>query len=619
MFVLGTAGHVDHGKSALIYALTGIDPDRLKEEKERGMTIDLGFAWLKLPSGREIGIVDVPGHEKLVKNMLAGVGGIDLALLVIAADEGVMPQTREHLAILDLLKIERGIAIITKKDLVDEEWLELVILEVEELLKASSLAEAPILAVSALTGEGLPDLVSAIDKLLDTTSPKKDIGRPRLPIDRVFTIAGSGTVVTGTLVDGSLSQGQEVEILPQRLTARIRGLQMHKHKIDVARPGSRVAVNLTGIATSELKRGDVITNPGWLLPTRAIDARLRLLASAPRPSPHNAMVSFHTGTSEAVGKVRLLDKEKLNPGEIAWVQFVLDRPIVVARGDGFIIRSPNETLGGGEIVDPHPRRHRRFHLGTIESLEALGKGTPEGILQAILETKGPTEMSELLAQSSFSSSQTGAAVKTLASEKRLVILESKEGRSFLFSTSHWECLKKKAIKILEDYHYQFPLRLGMPKEDFRSKLGIPHPFFASLLQQVSLDGLLIEEGRTVRLPSHQVQLTQEQEATVKAYLKSLQENPYSPPTEPGLDQELLNLLIEQGRVVQVGENVVFSALVYKEMLEKIIEYLKSHGQISVGEVRDMFQSSRKYVLPLLCHLDSQKITRRVGDLRILAR
>jgi len=309
MFVLGTAGHIDHGKSVLVQALTGIDPDRLREEKERGMTIDLGFAWLKLPSGREVGIVDVPGHERFIKNMLAGVGGIDLALLIVAANEGVMPQTKEHLAILDLLGVKRGTVVITKKDLVDEEWLSLVTMEVEELIKPTTLSEAPIVTISALTGEGLPSLISAIDELLSSTEPRRDIGRPRLSIDRVFTISGSGTVVTGTLIDGSLSRGQEVEILPPSLKTRLRGLQTHKARIDTASPGSRVATNLTGVATLQLKRGDVLTNPGWLVPTTMLDAKLRLLPYLRRPLRHNATVSFHTGTAEAMAKVRMLDKE----------------------------------------------------------------------------------------------------------------------------------------------------------------------------------------------------------------------------------------------------------------------------------------------------------------------
>ena len=324
MFVLGTAGHIDHGKSVLVHALTGIDPDRLREEKERGMTIDLGFAWLKLPGGREVGIVDVPGHERFVKNMLAGVGGIDLALFIIAANEGVMPQTREHLAILDLLEIQKGIVVITKKDLVDEELLTLVRMEIEELVSNTTLSQAPIVAVSALTGEGLPELVSKIDELLGSVEPRRELGRPRLSIDRVFTIAGSGTVVTGTLIDGSLSVGQEVEIMPAGLKSRLRGLQTHKARIDTATPGSRVAANLVGVTTAQLQRGDVLTRPGWLIPTTMLTVKLHLLPYLHRTLRHSATVSFHTGAVETMAKVRLLEGDGLQPGKSTWAQLLLD-------------------------------------------------------------------------------------------------------------------------------------------------------------------------------------------------------------------------------------------------------------------------------------------------------
>src|SRR6266542_3134206 len=314
MYTVGTAGHVDHGKSTLIEALTGIDPDRLREEKERGMTIDLGFAWLTLPSGREISIVDVPGHERFIKNMLAGVGGIDAALLVVAADEGVMPQTREHLDILTLLGIERGLVALTKKDLVDPEWLELVSDETAEALKTTSLASAKIVPVSALGGDGLPDLLSALDALLEQTAPKRDVGRPRLPVDRVFSLGGFGTVVTGTLLDGSLKLGQELEILPSGLKTRARGLQSHKEKVELAPPGRRVAINLGGVSTEEVQRGDVVAAPGALNATSAVDVRLRLLPDAPRPLANATSIGFHTGTAEAVGKVTLLDRDARKPG-----------------------------------------------------------------------------------------------------------------------------------------------------------------------------------------------------------------------------------------------------------------------------------------------------------------
>ncbi|OGO18191.1 MAG: selenocysteine-specific translation elongation factor, partial [Chloroflexi bacterium RBG_16_50_11] len=386
MFVLGTAGHIDHGKSLLVQALTGIDPDRLREEKERGMTIDLGFAWLKLPSGREVGIVDVPGHERFVKNMLAGVGGIDLALLIVAANEGIMPQTKEHLAILDLIGVKRGVVVITKKDLVDGEMLALVRMELEELIAATTIAGSPIVAVSSVTSEGIPELLSAIDKQLDKTEPKKDTGRPRLPIDRIFTMAGSGTVVTGTLIDGTLSVGQEVEIVPSGLKSRLRALQTHKAKVDIASPGSRVAANLVGIETGQLTRGDVVTRPGSLLPSALVTVNLKLISYIKRPLMHGAEVSFHTLAAETMAKVRLLESEELKPGESTWAQLMLERPLAVIKGDRYIIRSPMETLGGGGIVDARAKRLRRFRPDVIQNLKAREGGTTEEIIMALLET-----------------------------------------------------------------------------------------------------------------------------------------------------------------------------------------------------------------------------------------
>ena len=615
MFVLGTAGHIDHGKSVLVHALTGIDPDRLREEKERGMTIDLGFAWLKLPSGREVGIVDVPGHERFIKNMLAGVGGIDLALLIVAANEGVMPQTKEHLAILDLLEVKKGLVVIAKKDLVDEEWLKLVTLEVEELIKPTTLSEASIVAVSALTGEGLPDLISAIDELLSSTEPRRDIGRPRLPIDRVFTISGSGTVVTGTLIDGSLSRGQEVEILPPGLKSRLRGLQTHKARIDTASPGSRVAANLTGVATSQLKRGDVLTNPGWLIPTTMLDAKLRLLPYLRRPLRHNATVSFHTGTAEAMAKVRMLDKEELKPGEAGLAQLTLDKPVAMVKDDRFIIRSPMETLGGGKIIDPHARRHRRFRPAIIQSLEAKESGTAQEVIMATLETRQRLEQAALLAQCELPASEAQPAIEDLIQQEKVVGIGQGE-HQLLFTVPGWERLVEKAVATVQDYHRRFLVRPGMPKVELESKLKLT-THSAGVLQRLFGEGVLVEEGAAVRLPSHRIHLTEEQQAKMDAFLRSLAQNPYAPPSNLIPKPDLLNLLIEQGQVVKASDSVIFAASAYDEMVKRVTDYIKEHGKVTLAEVRDLFGTSRKYAQALLEYLDEKKITRRIGDERVL--
>lgn len=619
MFVIGTAGHVDHGKSALVRALTGIDPDRLQEEKERGMTIDLGFAWLKLPGGQEVSIVDVPGHERFIKNMLAGVGAIDLALLVVAADEGVMPQTREHLDILDLLRVKNGIIVITKKDLVDEEWLELVRADLDEAVKGTSLASSPLVVTSSVTGEGLPELVATIEQRLKEITPKKDIGRPRLPIDRVFTIAGFGTVVTGTLIDGRFTLGQEVEILPSKLRSRIRGLQTHKRKVEVAVPGSRVAVNLTGLATFDLARGDVVTIPGWLKATIAVDAKLRLLSEAPDPVAHNATVTFHSGTSEVVARVRLLEKAEMAPGETSWVQLHFARPVAVVKGDLFILRSSKGTIGGGEVVDPYAKRHRRFHAATIERLNTMEKGDPEEIFIKVLEMAEPSELGKIVQRSGLQQEVARRAAETLARGGRIVVLGSKtlQSNTFLFSRRGWQDLTDAAKEATLAYHQQFPLRAGMPKEELKSRLKLSPRAFSEALALLVGEGVLVEEGASVRLPKFQVRLTSAQQATVEAFLKSLAREPYSPPSDSMPEPELLNLLIEQDKVVKVSDNVVFSAEAYHDMVNKIVAHIKTQGKITVAEVRDMFNTSRKYALGLMEYLDSEKITRRVGDERFL--
>jgi len=615
MFVLGTAGHIDHGKSVLVHALTGIDPDRLREEKERGMTIDLGFAWLKLPSSQEVGIIDVPGHEHFIKNMVAGVGGIDLALLIVAANEGVMPQTREHLAILDLLGIKRGIVVITKKDIVDDEWLSLVKAEVDELLTPTSLSRAPVVAVSAVTGEGLSDLVLAIDRLLSSTEPRKDIGRPRLPIDRVFTIAGSGTIVTGTLIDGSLTVGQEVEMVPPSLRSRVRGLQTHKARLSTAIPGSRVAANLVSVAKSQLQRGDVLTKPGWLKPTMILTVQLRLLPYLHRPLPHNITVSFHTGATETMAKVRLLEKEQLKPGETTWAQLSLSKPVAVVKGDHFIIRSPMETLGGGEVVESHARRYRRFRPAIIQSLRVKEQGTAEEVIMAILETKQPLVLPALLAQCELPASEVQPVIESLIQRGKVVRIGQEE-RCLLLTISGWECLTKKVAAALQDYHRGFPTRSGMPKAELSSRLKIK-THSSAILHRLRDEGVVIEDGAAVRLPTHRVQLTQAQQAKIDAFLQALDRNPYAPPSDLIPEPDLLNLLIEHHQVVKISDGIVFSTSAYNEMVERVTSHLKTHGRVTLAEVRDMFKTSRKYTLALLEHFDRAKITRRVGDDRFL--
>lgn len=635
MYVIGTAGHVDHGKSTLIHALTGIDPDRLQEEKERGMTIDLGFAWLKLPSGQEISIVDVPGHERFIKNMLAGVGGIDVALLVVAADEGPMPQTEEHLAILDLLGISRGVVAITKADLVDEEWLELVEAEIEDRLAATSLAGSPLIPVSSTTGQGIDRLVAALDGLLSAVPPKRDVGKPRVPVDRVFTMAGFGTVITGTLIDGELRAGQEVEILPQGRKSRIRGIQSHKKKVEATPPGSRVAVNLASVNTEEIQRGDVITLPGWLRPTRVVDVKLRAIKAAPKALEHGDVLTFHTGAAEAVAKLALLDQEKLEPGQSGWAQLRLSDPVALARGDQFIVRipSPSVTVGGGVIVDSHPKRHRRFQEQVARSLSTMEKGTPEEIVLQQLPPAAPMELQALVRRTGLPQEQVRQAVASLLGSGAALLLDGSRGdapptaalnsQSLLISAGSWAALRQRIESILATFHGEYPLRKGMPREEVRSRSGLDARAFSRVEARLLSEGAVSQDGPLMMKTGHAVRFSDAQQQGIEGLLASLRHAGISPPASAellarhALAPEVLAALMDQGRVVELTPGIVLEKGVYLELVETIATMIREQGPITVGAVRDRFDTSRKYALAILEHLDDKRVTRRVGDERVL--
>lgn len=627
MHVVGTAGHVDHGKSTLVHALTGINPDRLREEQEREMTIDLGFAWLTLPNGEQVGIVDVPGHRDFIENMLAGVGGIDAAIFVIAADEGVMPQTREHLAILDLLRIPGGVVALTKVDLIDDpDWLELVQADVEEILRGTVLEGAPIVPVSARTGQGLKELVAALQDVLARTPPRPDRGRPRLWVDRVFTVGGFGTVVTGTLVDGHLEIGQEVEILPRGLRARIRGLQTHKTKIQRAVPGSRVAINLTGVAKQDLARGDLVTIPGWLRPTTLTDVRLDLLPDAPFPLKHNTQVKFFCGSAETLARVRLLGTEALSPGESGWAQLELEDPLPLIRGDRFIVRipSPAVTVGGGEVVDPHPgRKHRRFRPEVIARLETLARGTPAEVLLQTLERQGPMTVRELVEATALGEAAQDALSELLATGDAVVLdsLSDLAPTRFVASRAWWAATASRAREELAAYHARYPLRPGMGREGLRSALRMDPRVFNGWIARAAAEGLLVDEAATVRLPEHEVRFSPQQQQAVDDLLARFRAAPYTTPSVKEaaalVGEEVLGVLLARGDLVQVSPEVLFLRETYEEMVARIRSHIREHGSITLAQVRDLFQTSRKYAQALLEYLDSVGVTRRVGDERVL--
>lgn len=642
MRVVGTAGHVDHGKSTLVRALTGINPDRLKEEQDREMTIDLGFAWLTLPSGERVGIVDVPGHKDFIKNMLAGVGGVDAALFVVAADEGVMPQTREHLAILDLLRVRGGVVAMTKLDAVqDHDWLDLVEADLLDVLDGTVLQGAPIVRCSARSGEGLDRLVAELDRVLSLGAPRRDVGRPRLPVDRVFTIAGFGTVVTGTLSDGSLTSGQEVEIQPSGAKARIRGLQTHKQKVEQAVPGSRVAINLSGVSKDEVRRGEVVTTPGWLRPTLLVDCHLRYLPDAPLPLKHSATVDFFSSAAEVQATVRLLGHHALAPGEEGWVQLQLAEPVALLKGDRFILRqpSPSITVGGGVVINPFPgRKHHRFRPDTLEQLETLAHGAPEEILLQDLERRQPCEAQELYARSGLSRAQSREALQMLVGQGQALMLAARgtgadaqaaavvPDSAYIISRSGWGAIRERLEGLLDEYHRKQPLRAGAPREEVKSRLatyvpGLTLRLFNDLVARATGEGWLAETSGTVHLASHRAAFSPRQQQAVDYLFYTFKQNPYTTPSVAQADEmvgsDVLNALLEQGRLVKLNDEVILLAETYEEMRDRVVAFLKEKERITVAEIRDLFGTSRKYALALAGYLDEQRITRRIGDDRVL--
>jgi len=608
-FVVGTAGHIDHGKSTLVTALTGIDPDRLAEEKRRGMTIDLGFAHMTLPSGREIGIVDVPGHARFMRNMLAGAQGLDAVLLVVAADEGVMPQTREHVEILDLLEVRRGLVVLTKVDLVDSDWLELVQAEVIAALEGTSLKGSDVIPVSAPTGRGLRELAEALDGLLEGSQPRPDLGRPRLPIDRVFTISGFGTVVTGTLVDGSIKVGDEMHTMPGGRLVRVRGLQRHNQKVESVGPGSRVAANLSGVDKNELSRGDVLAHPGTIQPARRIDATLRVVTSAPHAVRHGAELLLHTGTAEVGCRVIVLDADEIGPGAEGWVQLYLDRPIAAAVHDRFVLRvpSPAITIAGGSFIDVAPRKHPRHDSAVRESLVRRAAGS---VLEEELR-KYPRGVT------------VGALLKaTVAPEADVERLHARRLGDWIFSDDAWQSIAARAARELDTYHVTYPLRAGMAREELRSRLGVPAASFAAVVQGLVADGRVVERNGSLAAPAHNVAIDTEGGPAAEL-MAVLRKQPLAPPSLPEAMQvshageELVRALAQSGEIVRVSDDIAFTREAYESAVAMVKEIVAAGGSVTVAQLRDRMGASRRPVLALLEYLDAQRVTRRVGDARLL--
>jgi len=631
MRVIGTAGHVDHGKSTLIQALTGINPDRLREEQERQMTIDLGFAWMTLPDGEEVGFIDVPGHRDFIDNMLAGIGTIDAALFVIAADEGVMPQTREHLAILDLLQVKNAIVVLTKMDLVDDQqWLNMVMEEIEILLRNTPLSKAVIVPVSAYNGEGLDHLKAQIASIIKNTKPRPDYGRPRLSIDRVFTMSGFGTVVTGTLINGTFSVGQEVEVLPKKLKTRIRGLQTHKTKVDTVVPGSRTAINLTGVDVDDLTRGDVVTLPGNFSPTKLLDVHYRHLSDVDIPLKHDQEVKVFIAAAQQIARVRILGADNIRPGYEGWLQLVLEEPIVAARQDHFILRrpSPGSTLGGGIIVDPHPkRRYQRRDQEVLDRLEQILHGTPGDILAQSLILHGPMKMNTAIVRAGLNEKDALIAVEELESRGEISTLGNIK---LIFGSDLYVTHKIVKDKVsneflsnLQQFHSNNPLKFGISKEELKSRLKLDGAIFSMFLKDLVESGKLKDLGSRVAINDFKPKLNDKQRMEIESLLKKFDQDPYSPPSVKecisDLGEDMYPYFVESGEVIQVSADVVYRKTDYEEMVKKIRDRMKEGNTISVAEVRDLFNTSRKYALALMEYLDSIGITMREGDVRRLAR
>ncbi|MGB9715296.1 MAG: selenocysteine-specific translation elongation factor [Thermodesulfovibrionales bacterium] len=618
--ILGTAGHIDHGKSALVKALTGIDPDRLKEEKERGITIDLGFADLRYPDGLTIGIVDVPGHERLVRNMLAGAGGIDLVLLVIAADEGIMPQSREHLYICNLLKIKSGLVAITKADLVDGEWIELVMDEVKDFVRGTFLDGASIVPVSSKTMFNIELLKEEIRKVALNVETKPVKGLFRLPIDRVFTLKGFGTVVTGTAVSGSISVDDPVEILPSNIKSRVRGLHSHGNPIQTAYAGQRVAINLQGVEKEDLKRGDAVVLPGRFVPTKIIDAKVDLLPDAPILK-NKMLVHFHLTTSETVARVILYEKDELKPGESCYCQLRLQDPVVSMSGDRYIIRrfSPVDTIGGGEVLDPSPPKRKQKEI--VQKLMAFEESSIFEKISFKIEQSGLHGISNMMLEGWIKAEIPAIKDAIFRLKKDGVIIEIED---ILIHKTFFDVFREKIIKTLNDFHSKNPLKPGMPKEEIRVMMKMEPRLFNGLI--ISLEDVVIEK-EIVRLKTFSTVLSKTEKLMKAKILEILENSRFQPPTKEELSQSLkldqkhlsdiLRLLVKEGTLVRISDSMYLTSSVYNEMINKLKDFFSRKPEMTVAEFRDILSTTRKYALPILEYLDSIKVTLRVGDVRRL--
>jgi selenocysteine-specific elongation factor len=629
--ILGTAGHIDHGKTSLIKALTGTDTDRLKEEKERGITIELGFAALDLPSGQHLGIVDVPGHEKFVKNMVAGATGIDIVVMVIAADEGVMPQTREHMEICTLLGVKYGMVAVTKMDMVDEEWLELALDDIRDFVRGTFLEDAAVATVSSVTQEGIPEFIKALDELAARIPERPPSDLFRLPIDRVFTIKGFGTVITGTLISGRVQVGDTIMIYPSGIKSKVRGIQVHNKSAEEAAAGMRTAINFQGLEKEAISRGEVLSKPNTLEASYMVDVSLHYLASNKKPLKNRTRVRFHTGTSEVLGNLIVLDREELAPGEDTVVQLRLDTPVALVKDDRFVIRSysPIFTIGGGKVLNPIPLKHKRFKPDAVEGLKALGHQAPEAIIPFHVEASGVQGVSfvHLKMMTNLPDKQLENVIQGLLSQKNLIQID-RENRIYIHNLC-FENLKNDTRRQLANYHKANPLKPGMPKEELKSKFPplLTSKLFNLTLNQMIKEKEIAQEENIIRLASHAVSLGGKQadvkDKILKNYLNAGLQPPYFKELAKLLDmdakraKDVLMHLVAEGAIVKVKEDLYFHTEAIKSLKKRLVKFLVDQEEITTPQFKEMTGVSRKYVIPLAEHFDSTNVTLRVGDVRKL--
>ena len=625
-FVVGTAGHIDHGKTALVKALTGQETDRLPQEKERGISIDLGFAHMDI-GGVPVAIVDVPGHERFIKNMLAGVSGIDLALLVVAADEGPMPQTREHLDILDLLGVSQGIVAVTKRDLVDDEWAGMVMEETRNLLAGTTLEGSPVIPVSALTGEGLGELREAIGRVVSKAVARTPKGVARLPVDRVFTMAGFGTVVTGTLVSGEIVDGQRLDVVPQGFTVKVRQLEVHGKKVPRALAGQRVALNLAKVQRGDVRRGSVLSEPGTLAPSWGFAGTFRLLSRASQPLASSTRIRLHVGTSEVLGRLVILDGDSVDPGSECLVRFKAEEPLAVSRGDRFIVRrySPALTIGGGRVITSRGR-FRRFNPRDHEVLRLLAQAEgPSAVLVELRIQNSPVSLEALGFLVAENPERVTAMVEDLASRGEALYWRD---YGLVVHPEVYQVMAGKVSSFVSEYHQRHPMRRGAPREEVRGQAlrGLDQRQFAALAAAMEQDGLLVVNKEVLALPGQAASMDAEGRQIREDLEEQFRAGGFSPPpvTEVvaragagGRANDVVRLLLEENRLIRVEDDMVFHADMVEEAKSRVQRFIQERGSMTVADFRDLLGTSRRYALPLLGYLDRVRFTRREGDSRTL--